>query len=422
MLKSLELHSVGPIQDLSAGFGERLNVLTGDNGLGKSFLLDVAFWALTGAWPGGRVALPEPGGKKDKPTITYQITGKNGSAGRKTARFDFRTQSWARPPGRLIMPGLVVYAAVDDTFGVWDPARNYGRDTPPEQTEFPSAYHFTRETLANGSRDNGRVLCDGLVRDWVSWYDQQASRRTTSPFPLLERVIGLLSHPEEQMTAGQPRRLYLDDTREFPTITMPYGNVPFPQLSAGVRRIVSLAYLLVWAWHEHTRAAKLRKEKATTQLVLLVDEIEAHLHPKWQRVILPALLKVAEGLQARIAVQVIVATHSPLVLASLEPLFDERKDHFFWCDLDKTRVHFRQTPWQKHGDVVGWLTSEIFGLKQARSQEAERAIAAAHAYLRGDQAALPPGLRSREQIDQALRDTLPTLDPFWPRWMVNTDQ
>ncbi|WP_414589651.1 hypothetical protein [Scytonema sp. PCC 10023] len=30
-----------------------------------------------------------------------------------------------------------------------------------------------------------------------------------------------------------------------------------------------------------------------------------------------------------------------------------------------------EIPWSKQGDTVGWLTSEIFGLKQARSKEAE---------------------------------------------------
>ncbi len=40
--------------------GERLNVLTGDNGLGKSFVLDVAWWALTGTWV-DRAVLPRGG-------------------------------------------------------------------------------------------------------------------------------------------------------------------------------------------------------------------------------------------------------------------------------------------------------------------------------------------------------------------------
>jgi hypothetical protein len=29
----------------------RLNLITGDNGLGKSFLLDVAWWAISRRWP-----------------------------------------------------------------------------------------------------------------------------------------------------------------------------------------------------------------------------------------------------------------------------------------------------------------------------------------------------------------------------------
>ena len=32
-------------------FAPRVNLITGDNGLGKSFLLDSAWWVLTGAWP-----------------------------------------------------------------------------------------------------------------------------------------------------------------------------------------------------------------------------------------------------------------------------------------------------------------------------------------------------------------------------------
>jgi len=52
MLKAIEVRGVGPVKKLSARFAPRMNVLTGDNGLGKSFLLDIAFWVLTGSWPG----------------------------------------------------------------------------------------------------------------------------------------------------------------------------------------------------------------------------------------------------------------------------------------------------------------------------------------------------------------------------------
>ncbi len=43
MLKELHLRNVGPAEALDVEFAERLNVFTGDNGLGKTFLLDMAW-------------------------------------------------------------------------------------------------------------------------------------------------------------------------------------------------------------------------------------------------------------------------------------------------------------------------------------------------------------------------------------------
>ncbi len=67
----------------------------------------------------------------------------------------------------------------------------------------------------------------------------------------------------------------------------------------------------------------------------------------------------------------LTATHSPLVLASLELHFQERRDRLFWFDLEDQIVSFCEYPWAIQGDVVAWLTSPIFGLQQARSTEAE---------------------------------------------------
>jgi DNA repair exonuclease SbcCD ATPase subunit len=52
MIKRLHLSNVGPCPDMPpVEFGGRMNIITGDNGLGKSFLLDTVWWALTRRWP-----------------------------------------------------------------------------------------------------------------------------------------------------------------------------------------------------------------------------------------------------------------------------------------------------------------------------------------------------------------------------------
>jgi len=45
MLKHLKLQNLGPASSLELILSPRLNLMTGANGLGKRFLLEVAWWA-----------------------------------------------------------------------------------------------------------------------------------------------------------------------------------------------------------------------------------------------------------------------------------------------------------------------------------------------------------------------------------------
>ena len=71
MLKQLKLTNIGPAQTMELKLGQRLNLITGDNGLGKSFLLDIAWWAITGAWPAD-VNPAMVSGKKALPRATFE--------------------------------------------------------------------------------------------------------------------------------------------------------------------------------------------------------------------------------------------------------------------------------------------------------------------------------------------------------------
>ena len=78
-----------------------------------------------------------------------------------------------------------------------------------------------------------------------------------------------------------------------------------------------------------------------------------------------------------------------------------------------------QGGWATQGDASSWLVSETFGLEQARSVEAEQAIEAAEAFMRGERP-LPAGLDSQAAIHAQLRRLLSAGDEFWPRWLVQT--
>jgi hypothetical protein len=74
MLEYLDIKNVGPAPEMKMELARRLNLITGDNGLGKSFLLDIAWWALTRTWA-GYPARPDPG-TKAKSTIGFAFEGK----------------------------------------------------------------------------------------------------------------------------------------------------------------------------------------------------------------------------------------------------------------------------------------------------------------------------------------------------------
>ena len=412
MLKELHLRSVGPSPQFDVEFADRLNIFTGDNGLGKSFLLDVAWWVLTGNWV-EQPAYPQRNTEQPPEIISKIITLDDNKGINYSFKFNFSKQKWQdlNVPfhGVPLLKGIIIFVRVDGSFSIFDPARND-----------EDAYNFTPDTLWNGLQLNKKVICNGLIQDWLTWQNQPQKM----PFQLLSDVIKQLApHPDEWIEIGEPTRVSVDDVRDIPTINLPYGNIPITQASAGMKRILGLAYLLVWTWYEHEKASELRKQEPMNQIVLLIDEIESHLHPRWQRAILPSILLVVNQLKSNITIQALVTTHSPLVLASLEPIFDEDQDKLFLFELQGKEVELNEMFWTKQGDTVGWLTSEIFGLKQARSQESETAIEAAKAWMRNDDMnAFPEHLRTQSEIHQQLQRLLPGHDPFWPRWIVTAEK
>lgn len=82
MLNELKLTNVGPTPVMEVKFGKRLNLVTGDSGLGKSFLLDIACWSMNRKWPAELNSSPtvdkkvRPRAKKEG-EISFTFTGKS---------------------------------------------------------------------------------------------------------------------------------------------------------------------------------------------------------------------------------------------------------------------------------------------------------------------------------------------------------
>ena len=421
MLDFLKLKNVGPAPAMEIHFKRRMNFLTGDNGLGKTFLLDIAWWVLTQTWVRAPAVPPRRGWRT--PAGTARGTSAIGYGYEKGSRASFTSESlfnrseqhWSLKPARPALPGIVIYARVDGGFSAWDPARNYWKDKERNSNGpgRPLAFLFKPDQVWDGLLEGegpGRVS-NGMILDWASW-----QREGGEAFGQLSSVLKALSpSPDEPLGPGKLARIGMDDTRDQPTLSLPYGQeVPLVLASAGMRRIVALAYLLVWTWQEHLRACEIRGKKPAREIIFLIDEIEAHLHPQWQRRIVKALLDVMQALTVThtVSIQMIATTHSPLVLASIEPYFILDIDAIWELDLVKDRVELKEFPFRRLGDVNLWLTSSAFDLKEPRSIEAEEAITQALSLFKTS----APSRKKIEEVDRLLRASLSDVDRFWVSW------
>lgn len=424
MLEHLELDNVGPAARMTVEFAPRVNLITGDNGLGKSFLLDTAWWALTTYWPAevnrrmtsGLVARPRD--PQQRATIGFRFRNGDEAVDLGRVGYSHAEEAW-RPRMWQKIDCLVVYAHADGSFSVWDSVRNnWPRSAPPVNPERRPPYVFTETEVWDGLRAGvgGRAvpLCNGLLHDWSSWVK---ARDTLSE--AMAQALGALSpnwDGGDRLEPGPPMRLSIDDARDIPSIRTSYaGPVPILHASSGIRRVVALAYMLPWAWSEHRFAAEQSGEKVVRRVTMLFDEVESHLHPRWQRSILKALRDIGSALLDGAELQLIASTHAPLVLASAEPWFDPKQDAWLDLDLDgdPPQAHLRRRPYTPRGTPGAWLTSEAFDLATERgSIEAERAVLRARELLRRTDASVDEVM----EVHKELRRVLPDVDRFWVRW------
>ncbi|EYF05297.1 AAA family ATPase [Chondromyces apiculatus] len=90
----------------------------------------------------------------------------------------------------------------------------------------------------------------------------------------------------------------------------PHGTVPLDDLSQGFASVfLIVAELLLRGSLAASKPTDIFQQEA----VCLVDEIEAHLHPRWQETVISGLRALFPRLQ------LIATTHSPFVVASVEP-------------------------------------------------------------------------------------------------------
>ena len=113
------------------------------------------------------------------------------------------------------------------------------------------------------------------------------------------------------------------------------------------------------------------------------------------------------------SVQLVATTHSPLIMAAVEPIFDPSTDAWFDLDLKDNAVQLCRRPFERHGNADAWLASEAFDLSSSRAPDYEKLVEQAARLLEEED---PHPERVQEMNGKLLASLDPLADEFLIRW------
>lgn len=327
-IESLTLKNYRCFENGTINFDKQLTVLVGENGSGKTALLDSVAIVL-----GGIIHYAVP-----KNIFRYELSHKRDKSFNsnselmlqaKIKAFD-RSYIWTDP-------------VVDKSKGSENTDVNivtYGKNSNEpliaklinSSDVYPliayySSYRLLGSAISSGERKHDRNRLDAYdscftpeleFNKVVTWLDSEDAKEARN---IRDGKKNISNHELKTLHAAINKALpgykdfrFIDSPPEFALTRKSDGQpVTFMQLSAGYRIMFALVLDLArrMAVANGDLFAQRGKSPLESPAIVLIDEIELHLHPSWQQTVLPSLMEIFPN------TQFVVTTHSPQVLTSV---------------------------------------------------------------------------------------------------------
>jgi len=294
---SLELKDVGGIPYLKLeNIDPQMNIICGENGVGKTNILDSIAYMFSAI---------------NRNSISLRKGAENGHITIETNFQNFERMNRA----------IMQYGPIDR----YKKEHNIGVDKDPLEAARSNTAGVTNEDLKNWL-----VIRKGFAKDNLTKTQQQNADLATRCFSIL--------NPEYSFSSvGTNFEVYIKSP------TSNDGEIHFEFLSSGFK---STLFILLGIIKELDLRFKDKIAAEDYEGIILIDEIELHLHPEWQGRICGALKEVFPK------AQFFLTTHSPHVVQTArhgEVIALERKDG---------EVIRRELPTSEYG-YQGWTIEEV---------------------------------------------------------------
>nr|WP_310615991.1 AAA family ATPase [Pantoea cypripedii] len=375
-IKKISLTNFRCFETIDVDFDSRLTVLIARNGAGKSTVLDAIALAL-----GPFLSrLPGVSGINPKKTdFRIDETGKQpaymriscqsfcGISWDRTERRDQSKSTLQSVPPALGLKALNEY--VDQFTDAHNEDRDYtlpvfiyygtGRgvfDVPARKRNFSK--NFTRfEALEEAleSKTNFRRFVQyfyDLEEKENRLHKEKRSFDIELPeLKAIRRAVNRLMPQFSNIRTAEPAGIMVDweqsPERDDEQAKKVKKSLKIEQLSDGYRTTLAMVMDIAARLAEANPDAK---DPLDVQGIILIDEVDLHLHPAWQREFLPRLINVFPSMQF------IVSTHSPFIIQSV------KEGKLIDFDLDD----IEQTPSLKQEKSIEDIAEDVMGIDKVQ--------------------------------------------------------
>ena len=336
-IKHIDIIGIGGIRELHLDFNDRMNILCGPNSIGKTTVIEsVATMFMNGEPTVKRNVACSKGELNVEVEIDGQIRSSQINVMRFNPREHENTGSFVHEATKLLSIKVgrsFNYSRLDAVPS--DPNRDLGE--------------VWNETRA-GIRFEG-------VKGWFvnrflySTHPGSLSPEQMSNYNLAVKCFSIIN-PTYSFSNVQASSNDI-------MVKTPQGEIYYEYLSSGFKSILYLLFSIIKEIEFRFKEHHLTAEQFDG--IILIDEVEIHLHPEWQEQIIPILRSTFPH------AQFIVTTHSPHVLQTAEP------NEIIALHLDENNnVSVREDIVTGEYGFKGWTVEEILydvmGMKSLRTE------------------------------------------------------
>lgn len=342
-IKTINIEGVGGIKSLQLEFNDSMNLICGPNGIGKTTVLE----SIAHLFSYGKTNILKRNVNSKISKISANIDN-NGKVITKEIQFDtFVPEVQTNiTQGFNDLTSGVISLKTTRTFQ-YQSLQSVSKDTQKEN-------HILWQDAINGIN-----LLD--IKNWfVNRYLYSAHPRALTAEQLnnYELAKSCFSFLDENFTFSK-----VDASSNEIMVNTPSGEIYYEYLSSGFKSIISILFGIIKEIEFRFQDPKINA--ADFNGIILIDEVELHLHPEWQEKVINVLVKAFP------LAQFFATTHSPHVIQTGKP------NQIIALGIENENVVQRQLPETSFG-FQGWTIEEVLtdvmGMSNLRTAIFEKLI------------------------------------------------